>query len=393
MKPPVETCLPAASATARRRPGPFETRLMEVIEEADVRLGGSRPWDPRILDHSVIDRVRAQGSLGLGEAYMDGLWECDRLDEFFHRLLRARADEKLLRFNLGLLWELIRTRLINVNGRSRAFEIARRHYNLGNDLFEAMLDRRMVYSGAYWVGATTLDEAQEAKLELICRKLALEPDMRVLDIGCGWGGFLQYAAERHGIRGVGVTVSREQAELGRRRCMGLPVQIEFCDYRELARCGKTYDRIVSIGMMEHVGWRNYRTLFRIVRGCLRPGGRFLLQTIGGNEALKTCDAWIGAYIFPDALLPAASQLAAASEGLLILEDWHSLGPHYDRTLMAWHNNFENAWPRLRDRYGDRFYRMWRYYLLSCAGGFRARYEQLWQVLYSLDGISGGYARA
>lgn len=390
MKSPVETCFPTAPTPARRA-GAFETMLMETLDEADVRLGGGRPWDPRILDRAVIDRVRAQGSLGLGEAYMDGLWECERLDEFFHRLLRARADLKLLKLNFAAIWELIRAWLVNVNRPSRAFEIAKRHYDLGNDLFEAMLDRRMVYSGAYWGKATTLDEAQEAKLEMICRKLALAPGMRVLDIGCGWASFLQYAAERYDIRGVGVTVSREQAEFGRRRCKGLPIEIQLCDYRDLAR-GRTYDRIVSIGMMEHVGWRNYRTLFKIVRECLRPGGRFLLQTVGGNEPLKTCDPWIGAYIFPDALLPAASQLSAASEGLLILEDWHSIGPHYDRTLMAWHNNFENAWPRLRDRYGDRFHRMWKYYLLSCAGGFRARYEELWQILYSRDGISGGYAR-
>ncbi|MCE5229583.1 cyclopropane fatty acyl phospholipid synthase [bacterium] len=394
MKSPVETCrLPAGGITphAPHRTGAFEAKLMEVLEEADIRLGGSRPWDPHIIHSRMFDRVRAQGSLGLGEAYMDGDWECERLDEFVHRLLRARAEVRLFGQTFAAWWDLIRTRLVNLQRPSRAFEVGRRHYDLGNDLFEAMLDRRMVYSGAYWAGASTLDEAQEAKLELICRKLALEPGMRVLDIGCGWASFLQYAAERHGINGAGITISKEQAELGRRRCQGLPIEIQLRDYRELKHNGG-FDRIVSIGMIEHVGWRNYRALFEVVHRCLRPGGRFLLQSIGRNEPATTMDPWIETYIFPNSMIPAASQLATASEGLLVLEDWHSIGPHYDRTLMAWFNNFERAWPSLKERYGESFHRMWKYYLLSCAGCFRARRQQLWQILFSRDGISGGYER-
>lgn len=390
MKSPVQT-LRAPGPAARTRPrkaGRFESTLMELFEEADIRLGGSRPWDPHLLDSGVLDRVRARGSLGLGEAWMDGQWKCERLDEFFHRLMRTNPYPRLRNLGIVELWSHIRSRLTNLQRRSRAFEIGRRHYDLGNDLFEAMLDRRMVYSGAYWENAANLDEAQEAKLELICRKLDLEPGMRLLDIGCGWGSLLRFAAERYEARGVGITVSREQAERGQKLCEGLPVEIRLLDYRDLDT-DHGFDRIASIGMIEHVGPRNYRALFEVVRRCLRPGGRFLLQTIGRNEPATYIDPWMNAYIFPNSVIPSASRVAAAAEGLLILEDWHSIGPHYDRTLMAWHDNFERNWAALEPRYGERFRRMWNYYLLSCAGNFRARYSQLWQILYSRDGISGG----
>jgi cyclopropane-fatty-acyl-phospholipid synthase len=282
----------------------------------------------------------------------------------------------------------IRARAFNLQRKSRAFVIGTRHYDIGNDLYAAMLDRRLAYSCGYWKRASSLDEAQEDKLDLICRKIGLAPGMRVLDIGCGWGAFVKYAAEKYRVQAVGTTVSKEQAALAAESCTGLPIEIRFADYRDL---NERFDRIVSLGMIEHVGYRNYGTYMKIVHDCLADDGLFLLQTIGSLRSTVSSDPWIGKYIFPNSMLPSIRQLAEATEGLFVTEDLHNFGPDYDKTLMAWWRNFDDHWPQLRERYGEPFYRMWTYYLLSCAGSFRARWNQLWQIVYSKRGVPGGYA--
>jgi len=366
---------------------PAEKQLLQrLLDEADVRIGGQRSQDILVHNPGFYARVLAGGSLALGESYMDGWWDCEALDQFFERIMTARLDKKV-RKSKALLWAAIKARLTGMHARARAFEVGRRHYDIGNELFGLMLDKDLNYSCAYWDRARTLDEAQAAKLELTCRKLKLEPGMRVLDIGCGWGGFAAYAAKHYDVEVTGVTVSREQVKLARRICDGLPVCIELLDYRDLRQ---TFDRIVSIGMFEHVGVINYRTYMKVVNRCLKRGGLFLLHTIGGNRSKRSVDPWIAKYIFPNSMLPSAHQITEAAEGLFVLEDWHSFGPDYDRTLMAWYNNFTAGWKRLRKNYDERFYRMWTYYLLSCAGSFRARRNQLWQIVFSKGGVPGGY---
>jgi cyclopropane-fatty-acyl-phospholipid synthase len=367
--------------------GRLRQRIEGMLRESGVRLDGDRPWDPRIHDERLFRRVLAQGSLGLGEAYMDGWWDCERLDELFHRLLRAGVDRRFR--SLPDLLELARARLWNLQRKSRARQIGRRHYDLGDDLFRAMLDRREIYSCGYWRNATTLDEAQEAKLDLVFRKLQLKPGMRVLDIGCGWGGAARFAARRYQVEVVGITVSADQVAIGREACRGLPVEIRLQDYRALE--GR-FDRIFSLGMFEHVGSRNYRRFMQVARQRLDPEGLFLLHTIGSLHSVRYTDPWIGRYIFPNSMLPSVTQISAAIEGLFVMEDWHSFGADYDTTLLHWHRNFEDAWPALAGRYDERFHRMWRYYLLSCAGSFRARRNQLWQIVLSPHGVSGGYFR-
>lgn len=360
-------------------------RFQELIEPAGIQIDGPNAWDPQIHDERFFRRVFLQGTLGLGESYMDGWWECARLDELVDRALRARVDRAFR--SLAALPLAAAALVRNLQSRARAFIIGVRHYDIGNDLFEAMLDRRMIYSGALWRGARTLDEAQERKLEWIARKLQLERGQRVLDIGCGWGGLAIYLAERFGVQVVGVTVSRAQHLLALDRTRDMPIEIRLQDYRDL---DEPFDRIVSIGMIEHVGARNYATYFDVVRRCLAPDGIFVLQTIGSLHTGKSCDPWITRYIFPNSMLPSAKHLATAAEGRMVLEDWEEIGADYDKTLMAWYANFERAWPRLAWRYGERFGRMWRYYLLTCAGSFRARTNQLWQVVYSPHGVRGGY---
>jgi cyclopropane-fatty-acyl-phospholipid synthase len=365
--------------------GSLRRRVEELLALAGVEIGGSRPWDIRVDDERLYARVIAQGTLGLGESYMDGWWDGDRLDEFFYRVLRAKLEDRIRPLADGV--RALRAKAINLQRPSRAFEIGRCHYDIGNDLYRCMLDRRMTYSCGYWKDARSLDEAQEAKLDLVCRKLGLRPGMRVLDIGCGWGGAVQFAAERYGVEAVGITVSEEQVRLAREVCEGLPVEIRLQDYRELS---EEFDRIFSLGMFEHVGCRNYGSFMRIVRRCLKGDGLFLLQTIGGNRSVNTTDPWMARYIFPRSVLPSARRVAEACEGVFIIEDWHSFGTDYDKTLMEWYRNFERGWDALKERYDERFRRMWTYYLLSCAGSFRARKIHLWQLVLSPGGVRGGY---
>ncbi|MBW2494376.1 MAG: cyclopropane fatty acyl phospholipid synthase [Deltaproteobacteria bacterium] len=356
--------------------GIAETRVRELFEAAGVRIGGTSRCDLQIHDHRFYRRVFMDGNLGLGEAYMDGLWDSPALDEMIERLLRAGTYDRA-RARPREVALLLCARLLNFQKLTRAFEVGRRHYDIGNDLFEAMLDSRMIYSCAYWRNADDLEDAQLAKLDLVCRKIGLKPGAAILDLGCGWGGFARYAAETYGAEVTGLTISREQAESAARRCRGLPVEIRLADYRT-AR-GR-YDAVVSLGMLEHVGPKNYRTYMEVIRRCLKPGGVVLIQTICGNDSMRYVDPWIHRYIFPNGVIPSLAQLGRAMEGLFVSEDVHNFGPYYDRTLLAWYDNLRDEWPRLDARYDARFRRMWNYYLLSCAASFRARCHQLLQLV-------------
>ena len=379
-----------AQANTAAPAGSEQQALQDLLARADVRVGGERPWDLQVHDARLYRRVLAGGSLALGESYMDGWWDCEALDACIHRLLAAQLDKKVRTW--GMAWNVIKAKVLNLQSRSRARQIGEHHYDRGNDLFEKMLDDRMIYSCGYWRSAdgsaSTLAQAQEAKLDLICRKLGLEAGGRMLDIGCGWGGLLKYAAEEYGTEGVGLTVSAEQARLARERCEGLPVEIRLQDYRSLR--GETFDHVASVGMFEHVGPKNYGTYFDKVRRCLKPNGLFLLETIGAGRTSATTNAWTNKYIFPGGSAPSARQLGEALEERFVIEDWHAFGADYDRTLTAWHARFTEHWGALRERYDERFRRMWTFYLLGCAGGFRARRNLNWQLVLSPSGVEGGY---
>ncbi|RTF92867.1 cyclopropane fatty acyl phospholipid synthase [Serratia marcescens] len=357
----------------------------EMLGLAGIEINGSRPFDIQVKNPEFFKRVLQQGSLGLGESYMDGWWECERLDMFFQRVVSAGLEKKLPHHLKDTL-RIAAARLTNLQSKKRAWIVGKEHYDLGNDLFTLMLDPYMQYSCGYWKDATTLEEAQEAKLRMICEKLQLQPGMRLLDIGCGWGGLSAYAAKNYGVSVVGVTISAEQQKLAQARCAGLDVQILLQDYRDLHQ---QFDRIVSVGMFEHVGPKNYRTYFDVVERNLAPHGLFLLHTIGSNKTDMNVDPWINKYIFPNGCLPSVRHIAEASEGRFVMEDWHNFGADYDRTLMAWLENFKRAWPELAGGYSERFERMFTYYLNACAGAFRSRNIQLWQVLFSPAGVEGG----
>ena len=358
----------------------------QLLAPANITLNGANSSDIKVSNERLFRRVLRDGTLGLGEAYMDGWWDCEQLDELVCRTLRSGLHHSI-RNNWRFVVFSIFCRLFNLQSVQRAFMVGEKHYDIGNDVFEAMLDTHMNYSCGYWASARNLGEAQEHKMEMICRKLQLEPGMRVLDVGCGWGGLSWWMAERHGVEVTGITVSKEQAELAQNRCRDLPVTIELIDYRSLSGC---YDRIVSVGMFEHVGRQNYASYFKTMHSLLAPGGLFLLQTIGARRHVYSLDPWIEKYIFPNGMVPPARAIVDGTDKLFTIEDWHNFGADYDRTLMAWYQNLIDAWPSLSGQYDDRFRRMFEYYLLTCAGAFRSRENQCWQVVLSAGGISGGY---
>jgi cyclopropane-fatty-acyl-phospholipid synthase len=359
----------------------------ELLAHADIHLNGDRPWDIQVRDDRVWSRILRDGSLGFGESYMDGWWDSAALDQTIDRLCRARLRDHV-KDSWVLIAHAVKARLLNLQTATRSYENGQHHYDIGNDLYEAMLDPRMLYTCAYYEGTTDLAEAQTKKLDLVARKIGLRPGMKILDLGCGWGGFSAYCAER-GATVTGYTVSAEQVAWAKAKYAHLPVDIRQEDYRNATG---SYDAVVSIGLMEHVGPKNYRPYFELVEKLLAPGGVAFVHTIGGNKTTAHIEPWFDKYIFPNAVLPTLAAMTAAAQGHLIIEDVHNIGEHYDPTLMAWWKNFDAAWPKLEARYGKTFYRMWKYYLLGCAGGFRARETQLFQLVLTRQGTKAPSGR-
>lgn len=358
--------------------------VVSILEKADIAINGDRPWDIKVNDIKFFDQVLSQGSLGLGEGYMQGAWDCEQIDVMVSKLMQIDAEkiaENLIFKNPLYLLGALNSKIFNPQTISRSFEVGQKHYDTGNDFFQNMLDKRMVYTCGYWKNAKSLDEAQEHKLELVCQKLQLQKGMKVLDIGCGWGSFMKYASQKYGVSCVGLTVSKEQKILGEKLCAGLPIEFVLDDYRNHNPTEK-YDRIVSLGMFEHVGSKNYNDFFGVAQKLLKPEGLFLLHTIGSAITVTLNDPWLEKYIFPNSHLPSVKQIGEASEGKFIMEDWHNFGPDYDLTLMAWYRNFVANYSKIEDKYSPAFFRMWSYFLLACAGTFRAKKMQLWQIVFS-----------
>ena len=362
-------------------------KVQEILALADIELNGPDPWDLQVNDERFYQRVLSHGSMGLGESYMDGWWNVSQLDEFFSKVQKALLHEKVKTFSL--VWLAFKGRYFNRQSRSASKKVAREHYDLGNDLYRAVLDKNMQYTCAYWPGAQDLDQAQENKLHLICRKLYLKPGMKVLELGCGFGGLARFMAKEYGCEVVSYNISREQMIFARGFCAGLPVRLEEKDYREAIHEPGEFDRVAAIGLCEHIGPKNHRSFLELARAKLKDGGLFMLHTIGNGKTLSHTDPWINRYIFSGSAIPSMPQLATAMEGVWVMEDWHNFGPDYDKTLLAWWKNFDTRYCTLdKQKYGQRFYRMWKLYLLMSAGAFRARRLNLWQIVLSKGDIEG-----
>ena len=363
--------------------------IEKLLEQADIKINGNRPWDIKVLDERFYNRVLSQGALGLGESYMDGWWDSDALDETIFRAIRAGGEE-LISKNVTTAIHVIKSKILNLQTKIKSKDVTKEHYDIGDDLYMAMLDPYSQYTCAYFKDTNDLNVAQEKKMDLICRKIHLKPTDEVLDIGCGWGGFALWMAEKYGCKVTGINLAEGQVRYAKNHIKNSNVEILNMDYRDIPRFQRKFDKVTSVGMMEHVGYKNHRKLMENVKEVIKPSGLFLLHHCAVDKSMTTSNQWTTKYIFPGAILPSMAQIAKSAEGLFVMEDWHNIGAHYDPTLMAWYKNFETAWPQLKDHYGERFFRMFRYYLLTSAGGFRARDLELWQTVFSPEGIVGGY---
>ena len=368
--------------------------IQSLLDQANIEINGKSPWDIQVKDERFYTALAEDPEAGLGDSYTAGWWECEELDKFFFQIFRAQLPNFALKILGSYLykacknWLKIKHQFLNLYTIQTAFELAEKHYDIGNDLYQQMLGKHMIYSCGYWKNASHLDKAQEHKLELICQKLHLEPGMKLLDIGCGWGGFARYAAQNYGVKVVGITISQEQYQWAKEHTKDRDVEIRLQDYRHIT---EKFDRIASIGMFEHVGYKNYQHYMQQVNCCLKEDGLFLLHTIGGDVSQYACNSWINKNIFPHSMIPSIQQIGKACEKCWIMEDWQNFGADYDKTLLSWNKNFKAAWPSLQKHYDETFYRKWNFYLLSSAGAFRARTLQVWQILLSKHGLLGGYS--
>lgn len=347
-----------------------------------------------VFDESTRRRIERDGIYGLGVTFEEGLWSTEHLDDYLTETFNAPATRISVFAWSRLILAAIDKRLFNRQSGRGAFNIGEKHYDLGNDLFRNMLDHSMSYTSGYWASANSLEDAQEAKLDLICRKLNLQPGQHILDIGCGWGNFAEHAARQYGARVTGVTVSKEQAELARQRCEDLPVEIRLQDYRKL---NDRFDHVVSIEMIEAVGRKNLPAYYRVVDRCLADGGRFVLQVISGNTLTRTSDRrldqfilWLVRHIFPDGYLPRSDELLPPRDCTLRIEDWHRFYDDYERTLLTWASRFNDNWNQIANLYDEQFHRRWNFYLHGCAAIFRAQLIDVNQIVYTKGHTSCRY---
>lgn len=364
----------------------YKEIVCRYLGKAGILINGPHPWDIHVHNAAFYKRALLHGSLGIGESYMDGFWSCQAIDNLFYRILTTGLHREVKLPNMRKMANL-RSRLTNLQKRTRSKTVADKHYDPDTEIILAFLDPYNQYTCGYFKNTDDLNTAQKQKLDLICKKLHLSPSDRVLDVGCGWGGFARFAAETVGCHVTGISNAQEQIDYAKEFCHSLPVELHLSDYRDIKG---TYNKVLVCGMIEHVGHRNYRRLMQTVYNHLDDHGLFLIQTIGGNTSLVTGDPWLLKYFFPNSMLPSLKQLCSAAEGLFTLEDVHNFGQYYDNTFMAWHANFQSHWPQIEDRLDTRTYRKWTYYFLHMAGTFRARLNQLWQIVFAKNGVPGGY---
>ena len=372
----------------------LRSKIESLFETIDVKVNGDRPWDVKIIDEHLFNHLSFSPTLAIGEGFMKKQWDCERVDELIFRVCRNQIEQKIYnKWQIALQKRL--NDFLNFQTRMRSKQVAEQHYNLGNEFYRKMLGETMAYSCGYWKNAQNLDQAQYNKFELISRKLQVKKGDRILDIGCGWGTLAKYLAEKHGCEVVAINISTEQVKFAQQINKNLPVQIILTDYRDdtiYNPSRKPFDKIVSVGQFEHVGFKNYNDYFQTALRNLKEEGLFLLHTIGKDYTSNYLDPWTDKYIFPNGVLPSVKLIAEAVENLFVIEDFHNFGADYDKTLMAWDQNFTKEWDKgLSLHYDETFYRLWRYYLLTCAGTFRARAMQLWQFVLSPKGVLGGYS--
>jgi len=364
----------------------FKNYIHSLLKSADITINGPEPWDIQVHDKSLYTDGVLLGSLGLGDGYTNGKWDVEKIDIFIEKLITAKPVPAI---NIAYLGFIVRDALINTQAGKRAFHVAHKHYDLGNEMYEYMLGESMGYScGLYLSDKDTLTDAQYNKFDALCIKLKLKPGMKVLEIGSGWGTFARHAAKNYGVEVLGLTVSEEQKIFAEKRCEGLPVEFVLLDYKKLDKSYTGYfDRVVSIEMIEAVGKKNFKDYFSTIERSMKPNGLFGLQVIIGQGIP---DPFMSTRIFPNGLTPSIVQITDSIKGVLHIKSLDSFGTDYEKTLLSWEANFVKHWNKISKLknengeylYDDKFYRMWRYYLLCCAATFRVGMNDDAQIIMS-----------
>ncbi len=355
---------------------PFSVKIDDRVYE----IGEGEPAFTVKLSKTIpFSDLITSTSLALGEAYMNGVLEIEgdlyyALDHFLGQMGKFSTDQ-------GALKKLIFTAATKKNQQKEV----RSHYDIGNDFYKLWLDETLSYSCGYFKREdNTLCEAQKNKVDYILEKLNLKEGMSLLDIGCGWGFLLIEAAKKYQIHGVGITLSQEQHKEFEKRIAeeGLEdlLKVELMDYRDLPKCGMHFDRVVSVGMVEHVGRDNYALFVDCVDKVMKPGGLFLLHFISALRE-NAGDPWIKKYIFPGGVVPSLREMIAYStERGFHIQDVENLRPHYNRTLLCWQKNYREHIDQVRQMFDESFVRMWDLYLASCAATFHNGVIDLHQIL-------------
>lgn len=354
--------------------------ISNLLEKMDIQVGGNRAWDIQIHSPDFARRVMTMGGLGLGDSYIEGDWDANSVDSFINHILRARLDKEIKSFGMSI--SSLKSRFHSLAKGQKPWKFQDVLRNLPNEFFEAILGTNMSFTSGYWAaGAKTLEEAQQARRDMTCKKLNLKQGMRLLDAGSGWGGFSAFAAEHYGVECVCISSFKGQHEWASQHYAHLP--IEFVQNESLMLDGM-FDCIVSIDRFEHLPQKNYRVYLEMGDRILEEDGLLLLQSTGKNERRLNGKHWFDTHILQNNSLPTIAQIAGATNGLFVMEDMHNFGSDYDKTLMAWYQNFEAAWPALQKQYkfDEKLYRTWKYYLLSSAGAYRANDLQQWQCIFS-----------
>lgn len=347
-----------------------------LFSRADIRVGGSRSWDIEVTDPRFFRTLMKRGSLGLGEAYMDGWWRAEDLEAFFYRCIKSNLYQASQSLPFHVRRRLL-DKLNNQQNRNKSVRVARQHYNLGNDLFFEFLGHYKNYSCGYFRDTDDLCQAQLKKMQQICREMAFKSGERVLDVGGGWGEIARHVATNHECQITSINISDEQITHARRHCAGLPVEIKKLDYRDL---DKGFDKILVIAMLTHVGPKNYRVFMETLHRCLEPGGTVLIESVGSPTDKINCEPWTDKYIFPGGVIPSLRQIDRAIDGLFTRERTAEFGDYYHLTMRAWHENFTRAWPQLQLRYPEKVRLMFEYFFLSVAAAFRARSLLHWHIV-------------
>jgi cyclopropane-fatty-acyl-phospholipid synthase len=358
----------------------------KLLDKCNIKINGTNPQDIIVHDDRFYKMVLSSGELGLAESYMYKYWSSNNLYETLYLLSKNFNKLSYIDFNFNDFLNMTKSYLFNNQTIEKALVDVQSHYDIGNDLYTRMLDNNMQYTCAFFQDTNDLNTAQEQKMDLIGQKLNLKPGDTLLDIGCGWGYLINYLSKKYNVQGLGITLSEEQlkyAEINFKNNSN--ASYKLMDYRNIPKDMK-FTKIVSVGMLEHVGNKNYEEYFDIVHDHLTDDGIALIHTIGCQNSLRGISSGSGSgskfidkYIFPNGHIPTWDEISPIVSKKFLIQDWQNFGKYYDNTLQSWYKNINSKWDEIPN-YDEKFKRMWNFYLLGCAANFNLCHMNLWQIL-------------